>query len=64
MRCPHCKAKTKVLSTEKAHTMEARFMPKETVKELVEEWGESACFRKRSCTNGHSLITIEFCLNS
>jgi len=61
MRCPKCSAKTKVVSTEKGHTTEARFLPKAEILELVEQWGENSCFRKRLCASGHSFVTVEFC---
>jgi hypothetical protein len=61
MRCPKCSAGSKVVSTEKGHAPEGRFLPKEDVKSLIEEWGENSCFRKRVCSSGHSFVTVEFC---
>lgn len=62
MKCPTCSSKTRVISTEKGHTQEARFLPKSEIKELVDQWGPNSCFRKRLCLSGHSFVTVEFCL--
>lgn len=62
MICSKCnKAETSVMSTEKGHVIQGRFMAFAKMQELVEEWGVCSVYRKRKCLGcGHKFVTIEF----
>lgn len=65
MKCPKCGDDTKVLDTEKGHSVAGRFMGISKVRELVEEWGESSVFRNRKCKScDYKFLTIEFSQHS